>query len=75
MKMNSTVWIYEDGREVVVETEHMEVWNSTVLRIDGAIVSGHRAGTKIGPSKVKHDLAVISITLQVLGFKRQEEEE
>ena len=69
------MWIHEDGRQVVVEVEHVKTWNCVVLRIDGILVSGHRAGTKIGPSKVKHDLAVISNTLQVLGFKQQEEEE
>lgn len=67
-----TVWIHEDGREVVVKAERVKTWNSVVLTIDGVTVSGHRAGTKIGPSKVKHDLAVISNTLQVLGFERQE---
>ncbi len=67
-----TVWINEDGFEVVVKVEHVETWNSVVLSIDGVTVSGHRAGTKIGPLKVKHDLAMICNTLQVLGFKRQE---
>ena len=66
-----TVWIHEDGREVVVKAEHVEMWNSVVLTIDGATVSGHRAGTKIGPSKVKHDLNIISNTLQVLGFTKE----
>ena len=67
-----TVYVHEDGREVVVKAEHVEMWNSVVLTIDGAAVSGHRAGTKIGPSKVKHDFNMICRTLQAVGFKPQE---
>ena len=56
------MWIHEDGRQVVVAVEQVRQWNSDCVTIDGRTVSGYRTGTKSAPSKVKHDLAMISNT-------------
>ena len=65
------MWIHEDGRCRRCG-EQVRQWNSDCVTIDGRTVSGYRTGTKSAPSKVKHDLAMISNTLQAVGFKRQE---
>ena len=66
-----TVYNHEDGSKVVIETEHVDMWNMVCVKINGDIIRGHRAGTKACPDKIRYDLTLISLTLQAMGFTKE----